>query len=159
MTIPKDFVDLESDHNMVTADLNIGNYFCHPQIAHKVALKKTKVDGRPREQELIDHVGGANVTQIRHPGSMQWFHVKRPDAGTYSIGADRPDVNMDIYLPDNLTTPISRYFGGRGAADGNANRGGQPVRHAGRGLVHGAADSGAYQTVKLAAVGLPDPDN
>jgi hypothetical protein len=40
MTIPKDFVDLESDHNMVTADLNIGNYFCHPQIAHKVALKK-----------------------------------------------------------------------------------------------------------------------
>ena len=26
MTIPKDFVDLESDHNMVTADLNIGNY-------------------------------------------------------------------------------------------------------------------------------------
>ena len=221
MTIPKDFVDLESDHNMVTADLNVGNYFCHPQIAYKVALKKTKVDGRPREQELIDHVGSTNVTQIRYPGSMQWFHVKRPGAGTYSIGADRPDVNMDIYLPDNLTTPISRYFGDvKVIAEGERKIFVQTfalprefyIRMSGkdRGFtgdyallirrhncatkeeacllqpgeepqmatftkagslfgtqdeawfefdVVGAADSGAYQTVKLAAEGLPDPDN
>jgi hypothetical protein len=221
MTIPKDFVDLESDHNMVTADLNIGNYFCHPQIAHKVALKKTKVDGKPREQELIDHVGGTNVTEIRYPGSMQWFHVVRPDAGTYSIGPDRPDVNMDIYLPDNLTTPISRYFGDtKVITEGERKMFVQTfvlprefyirmsgkdrdftgdyallIRHhncatreeacllqpgeepqmatlTGAGSlfgtqdeawfefdVVGAADSGAYQTVKLAAEGLPDPDN
>jgi len=221
MTIPKDFVDLESDHNMVTADLNVGNYFCHPQIAYKVALKKTKVDGKPREQELIDHVGGVNVTQIRYPGSMQWFHVKRPGAGTYSIGPDRPDVNMDIYLPDNLTTPISRYFGDvKVISEGERKIFVQTfalprefyIRMSGkdRGFtgdyallirqhncatreeacllqpgeepqmatltkagslfgtqdeawfefdVVGAADSGAYQTVKLAAEGLPDPDN
>ncbi|TJW07284.1 MAG: hypothetical protein E5W82_24035 [Mesorhizobium sp.] len=221
MTVPVDFQDLESDHNMVAADLNLGNDFCHPQIAYRVALKKTKVNGKPREQELIDHVGGTNVTEIRYPGSMQWFHVVRPDAGTYSIGPDRPDMNMDIYLPDNLTTPISRYYGDTkviaederkvfvqtfvlprefyirmsgkdrfftgdyallirrhtcatkeeacllqpGEAPGMATLtaagslfGTQDEAWFGFDVV-GAADSGAYQTVKLAAEGLPDPDN
>ena len=221
MTIPKDFVDLESDHYMVTADLNIGTYFCHPQIAHKVALKQAKVDGKPREQELIDHVGGTNVTEIRYPGSMQWFHVVRPDAGTYSIGPDRPDVNMDIYAAGQFDhADLALFRRHRGDHRGRAQdvrpdlRPAARILHSherqgprlhrrlcalirrhncaiqGRGLftaagrgpqlatltnaaslfgtqdeawfefdVVGAADSGADQTVKLAAEGLPDPDN
>jgi hypothetical protein len=112
VTIPVDFADLESDHNLVTADLNLGNSFCHPGIAYQVDLvKKLDPDGKPREEELIDQRGGQDLTQIRYKGSMQWFHVVRQDAGSYSIGADNPDVRIDIYQPGDMTTPISAYYG------------------------------------------------
>lgn len=112
VTIPVDFVDLESDHNLVTADLNLGNFFCHPGIAYQVDLKKQKdAAGKPLEEELIDLRNGQDVTQIRFPGSMQWFHVVRQDAGSYSIGPDNPNVNIDIYQPGDMTTPISAYYG------------------------------------------------
>lgn len=111
VTIPVDFVDLESDHNLVTADLNLGNFFCHPGIAYKVNMTKVGVGGKPREEEVIDSQDGQDVTQIRYPGSMQWFHVVRSDAGTYSIGPSTEDVKIDIFLPDNMTTPIASYYG------------------------------------------------
>jgi hypothetical protein len=112
MTIPTDFQDLESDHNMVVADLNLGYFFCHPQIAYPVTLEKATVpDGDPPlEQQYINIIDGIDKTQIRYAGAMQWFHVVRRDAGTYSIGPNRQDLDMDIYLPGNLTTPISRYY-------------------------------------------------
>lgn len=112
VTIPVDFVNLESDHNLLTADLNLGNNFCHPGIAYQVDLKPKKgPDGKPQAEEVIDFRNGQDVTQIRFPGSMQWFHVVRQDAGSYSIGADNPGVNIDIYQPSNMTTPISSYYG------------------------------------------------
>jgi hypothetical protein len=112
MTIPTDFQDLESDHNMVTADLNLGYFFCHPQIAYNVTLEKAQVPqgDPPLEEQLINIIDGVDKTQIRYQGAMQWFHVVRPDAGTYSIGLNLQNLDMDIYLPGNLTTPISRYY-------------------------------------------------
>ncbi len=110
MSVPTDFQDLESDHFMVHADLNLGFNFCHPQLAHEVALKQAAgPSGAPKESTFIDEENGENVTQIRFPGSMQWFHVKRGEPGTYSIGRTNPDVDLTIYLPEDLTTPISKY--------------------------------------------------
>jgi len=104
-TIPVDFQNLESDHFMVHADLNRGFWHCHPRIAYEVNLAKTdpidKLPGNP----------AVDVTRIAYPGAMQWFHVKTGSAGTYSIlrfGQGTP-VKIDVYAPEDLTTPISRY--------------------------------------------------
>jgi len=45
---------------------------------------------------------------------MQWFHVRK-EPGTYTIGtrstgSDPHAVAFDVYLPTDLTTPISRYY-------------------------------------------------
>jgi hypothetical protein len=40
---------------------------------------------------------------------MQWFHVRKGEAGTYLIALTSNKVRMDVYAPDDLTTPISRY--------------------------------------------------
>ncbi len=110
MTIPTDFRDLASDHYLVHADLNIGNFHCSPQIAFEVDLKTTANPGQPpQESASIDTAGGTDVTQIRRPGQMQWLHVKKGQAGTYSISRSTAQVRLDIYAPDDLTTPISRY--------------------------------------------------
>ncbi len=117
MTVPVDFVALPSDHNMVHADLNRGFYHCHPQIAYEVKLQKFESGGRPVEQQVINLEDGDDVTQIIAPGTMQWFHVLK-EAGTYSIGtyadtADSEAVAFEVYLPTDLTTPVSRYYGDR----------------------------------------------
>ena len=128
MTIPTDFRALESDHDMVHADLNIGFDHCHPQIAYKVQLSTSAFDGRPQEQQFIDRENGRDITEIRYPGSMQWFRVSRdpgtsPDgseaeaASAYTIGTTDPSVPFDIYLPSDLTTPISRYYGDQRVID------------------------------------------
>ena len=110
MTIPTDFRDLESDHYMVHADLNIGTFHCSPQIAFEVNLEQAANPGHPpQEFTFIDQVDGTDVTLIKRPGQMQWFHVKKGEAGTYSIALTNAKVRMDVYAPDDLTTPISRY--------------------------------------------------
>ena len=114
MTVPTDFVALESDHNMVHADLNVGFYHCHPQIAYPVKLEKVAFGGKPIEHQIVDNEDGTDVTWIAFPGSMQWFHVRK-EPGTYTIGtrstgSDPHAVAFDVYLPTDLTTPISRYY-------------------------------------------------
>ncbi len=110
MTIPTDFHDLESDHLMVHADLNIGTFHCSPQIAFEVNLEPTPNPGMPpQEFTVIDEVDGTNVTQIKRPGQMQWFHVRKGEAGTYLIALTNAQARMDVYAPEDLTTPISRY--------------------------------------------------
>lgn len=104
MTVPVAFRDLESDHNMVHADLNAGFHHCSPAIAYPVKLSEdtgaVTVDATP---------GKGDVTRIEHPGAMQWFFVEARNAGTYSIGVDNPNLRVDVYLPEDLTTPVSRY--------------------------------------------------
>ena len=110
MTIPVDFQLLESDHYMVHADLNIGFFHCHPQIAYEINLEPAPNPSNPPiESAFIDLEGGQDVTAIKWPGGMQWFHVKKGEAGTYSIGRTNSDVVLDVFAPDDLTTPISRY--------------------------------------------------
>lgn len=110
MTIPTDFRDLASDHYLVHADLNIGTFHCSPQIAFEVDLQPSANPGQPpQEFTNIDQVGGTDVTRIRRPGQMQWFHVRKGEAGTYTIGLTDPRVRLDVYAPEDLTTPISRY--------------------------------------------------
>jgi endonuclease/exonuclease/phosphatase family metal-dependent hydrolase len=110
MTIPTDFRDLDSDHYLVHADLNIGNFHCSPQIADEVTLEPAPNPGLPpQEFTVIDEEGGTDVTQIKRPGQMQWYHVKKGEAGTYLIALTSTKVKMDVYAPDDLTTPIARY--------------------------------------------------
>jgi hypothetical protein len=105
LTIPRDFAVSTSDHKLVHADLNAGAPYCYPQAAYDVRLAKTYVNGLPRIEQVID-----DATEITYPGSMQWFRVVRDGPGTFSIGLDRSQVKMDIYTPEDLTTPVSRYF-------------------------------------------------
>ena len=110
MTIPTDFQDLESDHLMVYADLNIGSFHCSPQLAMQVALDPQPRPGLPpQEFTFIDTENGEDVTRIRRPGQMQWYHVRKGEAGTYLLGLSNADLRMDVYAPDDLTTPISPY--------------------------------------------------
>ncbi len=110
MTIPVDFQLLESDHYLVHADLNVGFFHCHPQIAYEINLEPASNPGNPLvESAVIDLEGGQDVTAINWPGGMQWFHVKKGEAGTYSIGRTNAAVVLDVFAPEDLTTPISRY--------------------------------------------------
>jgi endonuclease/exonuclease/phosphatase family metal-dependent hydrolase len=109
-TVPVDFKQLESDHYMVHVDFNRGFPHCHPRIAYAVSPDELKGD------LVIDKQPGnpnADVTRIAFPGSMQWFHVKAGFPGTYTIRrigqGTSQSVRIDIYAPDDLTTPISRY--------------------------------------------------
>lgn len=105
VTVPIRFRDLESDHNMVHADINRGFFHCSPAIAYRVELNAsgTAILDRDPANTTVD------VTQISTPGSMQWFEVKAQGTGTYSIGPDTLDVKVDVFLPEDLTTPVSRY--------------------------------------------------
>jgi hypothetical protein len=110
MTVPTDFQDLESDHYMVHADLNVGFFHCHPQIAKEVNLEPAMNPTQPPlESIFIDSENGSDITRINLPGSMQWFHVKKGEAGTYTIGVTNPAVRLTVYAPEDLTTPISKY--------------------------------------------------
>lgn len=108
-TVPVDFQHLESDHFMVHVDLNRGFWHCHPRIAYEV--KTSDLNG---DTTIDKHPGNSNldVTRIAYPGTMQWFHVKADSPGTYTImrfGQGSTPVRIDIYAPEDLTTPISRY--------------------------------------------------
>lgn len=110
LTIPTDFQDLESDHYMVHADLNVGFFHCHPRIAYEVTLQKPPNPNLPpQEFAVIDETNGVDVTRIEYPGSMQWFHVKVGEPGTYTLETIQQQVQFDVYAPQNLTIPISRY--------------------------------------------------
>ena len=110
-TVPVDFKALESDHFMVHADMNRGFWHCHPRIAYKV--KTSELSGNVA---IDKHPGNPNldITRIAYPGSMQWFYVEADGPGTYTIGrfgqgSPGGPVSIDIYAPEDLTTPISRY--------------------------------------------------
>lgn len=109
-TIPVDFKNLESDHFMVHADLNRGFFHCHPRIAYEVKTSELngskRIDKHPNNNNL-------DITLIAYPGALQWFHVKADSPGTYTISrysySQGAPVKIDIYAPEDLTTPISRY--------------------------------------------------
>ena len=110
MTIPPDFVALASDHFLVHADLNLGFFHCSPSIAYEVQLQPSPAPGQPpQESVFLDMENGTDITRISGPGAMQWFHVRKADAGTYSIGRTNARVELEVYAPEDLTTPISRY--------------------------------------------------
>ena len=107
---------MESDHDLVHADLNLGFFHRHPQIAYPVKLQQGMLGGKPKEEQIIEWENGTDITRINFPGSMQRFHVVRDEPGTYtikprSIGSDPTAVVFDVYEPTDLTTPVSRYFG------------------------------------------------
>ena len=65
MTIPTDFQDLESDHYMVHADLNLGFFHCSPQIAYEVMLSRPQIPAsRRRNSRSVDETDGVDVTRI-----------------------------------------------------------------------------------------------
>jgi endonuclease/exonuclease/phosphatase family metal-dependent hydrolase len=107
-TVPVDFKTLESDHFMVHVDFNLGFHHCHPRIAYQVSAQELTGN-----QAIDKHPSNTNVdvTRIAYPGAMQWFRVNTGSAGTYTITrlSSPGQVKMDIYAPEDLTTPISRY--------------------------------------------------
>ncbi len=104
VTYPLNFHELESDHDMVRADINRGFYHCSPSIAFPVKL------GSQGAAVIDRNEGGTtDVTGIGTGGAMQWFEVQAEGTATYSIGPDTLDVVIEIYLPEDLTTPVSRY--------------------------------------------------
>ena len=108
---------MESDHDLVHADLNLGFFHCHPQIAYPVKLQQGMLGGKPKEEQIIEWENGTDITRINFPGSMQWFHVVRGRAGNlydrtaFDRISDPTAVVFDVYEPTDLTTPVSRYFG------------------------------------------------
>jgi hypothetical protein len=105
VTVPTVFADLESDHAMVHADMATGFYHCSPSLAFKLDLP-------PANIAIVDKSPGNNVdiTRINSAGGMQWFYLDTGSAGTYSIGTSNPDnIDIEIYAPEDLTRPISRY--------------------------------------------------
>lgn len=103
VTVPILFRELESDHAMVHADIATGFYHCSPALAFKVSLSNSNT-------VVIDTAGGIDVTGIRSSGAMQWFLVDTGQEGTYSIGTDNPAaVRIEVYAPEDMTRPISRY--------------------------------------------------
>jgi len=111
LTVPPRYQALASDHYLVQANLNLGFDFCSPRIAYDVPLSPMLTSGDPEETLVIDTDPntGNDITQIAHPGGMQWFHVKRDGAGTYTMGVDTQSVSYQLYAPTDLTNPISRY--------------------------------------------------
>lgn len=97
--------DLPSDHVMVRADVARPWFFCNPRAAWR---------NPPEDRVLAWHhsVGrGGDATRIRHPGSMQWLHVENETAAAYEIGwlAGTMPLAIDIYAPEDLSTPIAPY--------------------------------------------------
>lgn len=106
MIIPTDFQALESDHFMVHADISRGFDHCSPAIAFPLDL------GGPGKVAVIDQSPDdplRDITRIDHPGAMQWVFVRGGGTGTYSIGTNNMDMGIDIYVPEDLTTPVARY--------------------------------------------------
>lgn len=105
LTVPVDFVELESDHNMVHADINIGGYHCNPSLARAVVLSES--DGLITVDKTSQ---GVEETWLIYPGQMQWLRIDASAVGaaTYSLTLDNSDLDFDVYLPENLTTPVAR---------------------------------------------------
>jgi len=104
VTVPIKYRELESDHNLVHADINRAFYHCSPATAFPVRLDNKGV-------AIVDLMPGGtiDVTKIQTGGAMQWFEVRAEGTATYSIGPDTDDVQVEIYVPEDLTTPIARY--------------------------------------------------
>lgn len=103
VTYPVEFRALESDHFMVHASVQSGFHHCSPSIARPIVL------GTGTQGVVVDHDGTRDVTRIHAPDAMQWFLVDAGEGGTFSIGRDSNDVRAEVYLPEDLTTPVSRY--------------------------------------------------
>lgn len=106
VTVPVGFRNLESDHNAVRADINRGYFYCAPAIAFRVDLdgqNTVTIDTQPTNSAVA-----IDQTQIS-AGTMQWFEVKEQSSGTWSIGPDTNNVKIDVFLPEDMTTPVSRY--------------------------------------------------
>jgi hypothetical protein len=105
VTVPIAFRDTESDHFMVRADVQFGSYLCSPAIAHKIPLSQ----GVAETIDFMPSNPAVDFTRIRFPGAMQWFYVDADGPGTYSIGTDSNAIGIEVYLPEDMTTPVSRY--------------------------------------------------
>lgn len=103
VSYPVEFRHLESDHYMVRASVQSGFHHCSPAIARPVAL------GTSAQGQVVDDDAGIDVTRINAPDALQWFLVDAGEGGTFSIGRDSDDVRVEVYLPEDLTTPVSRY--------------------------------------------------
>ena len=103
LTVPQAFVRHASDHSMVHADINLGDFHCRP--SHALA-----VDTAAPDDIVPSPPCSGDTIRILHPGSIQWFFVADRDIGTYSIGTDRAEqLDVQIYLPSNMSEPLSRY--------------------------------------------------
>lgn len=103
VTYPVEFRNLESDHFMVHTSIQSGFHHCSPSIARRIDLQ-----GQPGGV-MVDNDGNVDVTRIHAPDALQWFLVDAGEGGTFSIGRDSNDVRVEVYLPEDLTTPVSRY--------------------------------------------------
>jgi hypothetical protein len=105
LTVPPSFRELESDHNMVHADINVGTYNCNPSLARRVLIP---ADATARID--IDTNQGLDQTWILRPGQMQWLKIEAAsgETATYSLSINNSDLTFDVYLPEDLTTPVAR---------------------------------------------------
>lgn len=103
VTVPQTFVRHASDHSMVHADINLGDFHCRPMHALQVDTNSPN--------DIVQSPSGAGDTiRLRNPGSIQWFFVPDRDIGTYSIGTNNPkQMTVQLFLPSNMSEPISRY--------------------------------------------------
>ncbi len=109
VTVPVRFANLQSDHNMVHADINRGFWHCNPASAYKVPLPAA--GGAELVIENDAGPGTTDVTRLEYPGAMQWFEVHTDTDGTYSIGVNNPsEVLIDVFLPTDMTTPRAPYY-------------------------------------------------
>jgi hypothetical protein len=106
VTVPPAFRALESDHWMVHADVARGFYHCSPATAYRLTLPAS---GALQDFDQAPDNPALDVTHIKTPGAMQWVYVDASQGGTFSIGTDHASVRADVYLPEDLTHPISRY--------------------------------------------------
>lgn len=115
VTVPRSFVRHASDHSMVHADINLGDWYCRPREA-------LGVNTDAPNDIVASPPGAGDTTRLRNPGAVQWFFVSDRDVATYSIGTDKPKrVSVEIYLPSNMSEPVSRY--NKTAGKGLAPRG------------------------------------
>ncbi len=106
VTVPVAFRDLESDHYMVHADIQRGSYHCSPSAAYRLTVPAS---GQLQDVDQSPGNSALDVTAISAPGAMQWVLVESSAGGTFSIGTDQNAIVADVYLPEDLTTPVARY--------------------------------------------------
>jgi len=100
-----------SSHLALKADYNAEWFYCDPRTAWQ---------NPPLEENLNENIaiapGGGNTTEIKYPGSMQWFHFQLESPATVSIGVTseyeeetNAGVLFDVYQANDLSTVIAFY--------------------------------------------------
>jgi endonuclease/exonuclease/phosphatase family metal-dependent hydrolase len=98
-----------SDHLAVSADINVRNKLCNPNVAWRNPPLDTPLNRLPGTTD--------DITQIANPGAMQWFFVDLSQSTTVSIAVDKlfdpgtgQGIDIELYTPNDFSTPIPWYL-------------------------------------------------